>query len=242
INGERLILSNDDQIQITIEYFPEVSNPFPLLPFNNDENSNVKLTNLNQRRYLLVKSGMRVLHLKKFIQYKYELDPSIQVDFFYKHERLKDDYTIMDVAYIYSWRRVCVFNYFPNNNNEKFSHFKQNIPIPLYYLILEPNKTHDDYIWLNNNEPKLTPLSIGRQQSLRQTRLQMRRMSDLNNSPLNANRRRMRSNSSGDLLVSSSYKSNTKPIENSLNQNNRTNSTAKFAPKAASTPLSMKST
>ena len=31
INGERLILSNDDQIQITIEYFPEVSNPFPLL-------------------------------------------------------------------------------------------------------------------------------------------------------------------------------------------------------------------
>ena len=120
INGERLILSNDDQIQITIEYFPEVSNPFPLLPFNNDENSNItKLTNLNQRRYLLVKSGMRVLHLKKFIQYKYELDPSIQVDFFFKHERLKDDYTIMDVAYIYSWRRVrkkrnllVIFSYF----------------------------------------------------------------------------------------------------------------------------------
>lgn len=113
INGERLILSNDDQIQITIEYFPEVSNPFPLLPFNNnDENSTIKLTNLNQRRYLLVKSGMRVLHLKKFIQYKYELDQSIQVDFFYKHERLKDDYTIMDVAYIYSWRRVCIFCFF----------------------------------------------------------------------------------------------------------------------------------
>ncbi|KAH7638558.1 ring finger containing protein [Dermatophagoides farinae] len=230
INGERLILSNDDQIQITIEYFPEVSNPFPLLPFNNDENSNItKLTNLNQRRYLLVKSGMRVLHLKKFIQYKYELDPSIQVDFFFKHERLKDDYTIMDVAYIYSWRR--------------------NIPIPLYYLILEPNKTHDDYIWLNN-EPKITPLSVGRQQSLRQTRLQMRRMSNLHNNSLNRNLRRMRSNSTNDLLVSSSFNtSDTKSVNNvqenctnSSNQNNRRNSTSKFAPKTASTPLSMKST
>lgn len=95
--------------QITIEYFPEVSNPSPLLPFNNnDENSTIKLTNLNQRRYLLLKSGMRVLHLKKFIQYKYELDQSIHVDLFYKHERLKDDHTIMDVAYIYSWRRVSI--------------------------------------------------------------------------------------------------------------------------------------
>ncbi|XP_075590928.1 uncharacterized protein LOC124490771 isoform X1 [Dermatophagoides farinae] len=240
INGERLILSNDDQIQITIEYFPEVSNPFPLLPFNNDENSNItKLTNLNQRRYLLVKSGMRVLHLKKFIQYKYELDPSIQVDFFFKHERLKDDYTIMDVAYIYSWRRV----------REKFNYHSQNIPIPLYYLILEPNKTHDDYIWLNN-EPKITPLSVGRQQSLRQTRLQMRRMSNLHNNSLNRNLRRMRSNSTNDLLVSSSFNtSDTKSVNNvqenctnSSNQNNRRNSTSKFAPKTASTPLSMKST
>ena len=125
----------------------------------------------------------------------------------------------------------------------------QNIPIPLYYLILEPNKTHDDYIWLNN-EPKITPLSVGRQQSLRQTRLQMRRMSNLHNNSLNRNLRRMRSNSTNDLLVSSSFNtSDTKSVNNvqenctnSSNQNNRRNSTSKFAPKTASTPLSMKST
>ncbi|KPM09221.1 RING finger containing protein [Sarcoptes scabiei] len=126
MNGERLILSTDDYVQITIEYFPEVTNPYKLLPFNNNENLEIQLDNLNQRRYLLCKAGMRVLHLKKFIRSKYELESNVPVDFFYKHELLEDNYTIMDLAYIYSWRR--------------------QIPIPLYYLILEPDKTRDDYL------------------------------------------------------------------------------------------------
>ncbi|KAJ6224017.1 hypothetical protein RDWZM_002562 [Blomia tropicalis] len=155
IFGERLILSTDDNIQLTIEYFPEVTNPYKLLPFKTDnKESNEQSSHstngsngtksderINQRRYLMCKAGMRVLQLKKFIRYKYELDSKIEVDFFYKHELLKDDYTIMDLAYIYSWRR--------------------NVPIPLYYIILEPNKNKNDYLWYSNsklNTPRLKTL------------------------------------------------------------------------------------
>jgi len=104
IHGERLILSTDEQVHLSIEYFPEKSNPYELLPFKSDDSK--LLNNTNQRRYLLCAAGMKVFHLKKFIRYKYGLDPKIEVDFFYKHEFIKDDYTIMDLAYIYSWRRV----------------------------------------------------------------------------------------------------------------------------------------
>lgn len=78
IHGERMIISPDDNIQLTIEYFPEVSSPFKLLPFKKDENQKLPAT-MNQRRYLLCIAGMRVLQLIKFIRYKYDLDAKIQV-------------------------------------------------------------------------------------------------------------------------------------------------------------------
>lgn len=108
IHMERMILSTDDSIQLTIEYFPEVSYPFKLLPFKNDENQREQMLpgNITQRRYLLCKAGMKVLHLIKFIRYKYDLDAKIKVDFFYKQELLREDLTIMDLAYIYTWGRV----------------------------------------------------------------------------------------------------------------------------------------
>lgn len=49
---------------------------------------------------------MRVLHLKKFIKNKYDLNDKDEVDLFYKQELLRDEYSIIDLAYIYSWRRV----------------------------------------------------------------------------------------------------------------------------------------
>lgn len=108
INGERLILSTDDLIQISIEYYPQFTNPYKLLPFNDDLSESVQSSDSsNQRRYLLCKGGMRVLHLKKLIRHKYGLSEKDEVDFFYKQELLRDDYSIIDLAYIYSWRRVC---------------------------------------------------------------------------------------------------------------------------------------
>ena len=105
-----MIISPDDNIQLTIEYFPEVPSPFKLLPFKKDENQMLPDT-MNQRRYLLCLAGMRVLQLIKFIRYKYDLDAKIQVNFFYRTELLKEDLTLMDLAYTYSASPVSLYGW-----------------------------------------------------------------------------------------------------------------------------------
>lgn len=105
-----MIISPDDNIQLTIEYFPEVSSPFKLLPFKKDENQKLPGT-MNQRRFLLCIAGMRVLQLIKFIRYKYDLDAKIQVNFYYKSELLREDLTLMDLAYSYTSRTVSSTSY-----------------------------------------------------------------------------------------------------------------------------------
>lgn len=103
LKGERLILSSDTDVQLSIEYFPQELIPFDLLLANN---GNMCF----DRRYLKCKAGMKVLQLKKFIRLKHGLDAKVHVDFFYKHEFLREEYTIMDLAYIYSWRGVCLLD------------------------------------------------------------------------------------------------------------------------------------
>jgi hypothetical protein len=114
MSGERLIFTPEDSIFLSIEYFPQVIS-YSLLPFSkclsngalncetsNDNNGN----NNNQRRYLRCEGGMRVLHLKKWLKLKYDVKDDNIIDIMYKHDSLFDDYTMMDLAYIYSWRRV----------------------------------------------------------------------------------------------------------------------------------------
>lgn len=134
INGERMILSDDELIQVSIEYFPETSNPYKLVPFKND-NIPTQLPSMNKLRYLLCNARMKVLHLKKFIRNKYELDQAIQVDLFYKHELLNDDYTMMDLAYIYSCKR--------------------HVAIPLYYITFASDKSNQ-----NKLPPVTTPKNL----------------------------------------------------------------------------------
>lgn len=44
-------------------------------------------------------------HLKKFLRAKFGLAKNQEVDVMYMHDYLLDDYSLMDLAYIYSWRR-----------------------------------------------------------------------------------------------------------------------------------------
>ncbi|XP_053212947.1 polycomb complex protein BMI-1-like [Panonychus citri] len=114
MRGERLIFSPDDIFYLSIEYQPEKTSYsyIPLIrsttmvgtngfPVNNN-GSEVKH---NQRRYFRCKGSMEVRHLKKLLQMKYELKENNNIDLLYKHDRLEDDYTMVDLAYIYSWRR-----------------------------------------------------------------------------------------------------------------------------------------
>lgn len=57
------------------------------------------------RRYLRCPAAVSIQHLQKLIRAKYGLSPQHRVDVLYKNETLSDDFTLMDVAYIYLWRR-----------------------------------------------------------------------------------------------------------------------------------------
>ncbi|CAL8311588.1 unnamed protein product [Merluccius merluccius] len=48
---------------------------------------------------------MTVMHLRKFLRSKMDIPNIYQVEVMYEDEPLKDYYTLMDIAYIYTWRR-----------------------------------------------------------------------------------------------------------------------------------------
>lgn len=137
--GERIIYSDDDIIPLSIEYLPQVIN-YSYLPLDSSSSASVapglKDTStgttsnsvpnvldmvetpaackeeMSQRRYLRCPAAVRVEHLKKLIRNKYDLKYYHDVELFFKHDLLDDDYSIVDLAYIYSWRRVRLVNLF----------------------------------------------------------------------------------------------------------------------------------
>lgn len=68
-------------------------------------------------RYLLCPAQVTVAVLKKFLRLKFDLTPSHQVEVRYKTEVLTDNLRLMDIAYIYTWKR--------------------NTPMELQYRLLE---------------------------------------------------------------------------------------------------------
>lgn len=64
---------------------------------------------LNHTKYLQCPAVFTVQHLKKFVQHKFSIDATqFCVEIMYKVKTivLPDHYTLMDVAYIYTWKRV----------------------------------------------------------------------------------------------------------------------------------------
>lgn len=59
----------------------------------------------NDKRYLRCPAAMTVMHLRKFLRSKMDIPNTFQIDVMYEEEPLKDYYTLMDIAYIYTWRR-----------------------------------------------------------------------------------------------------------------------------------------
>lgn len=65
-----------------------------------------------RRRFLRCPAAVRITHLKKFIRMKYGIPTTYEVDLRYQDESLHDDYTLIDVAYIYSWKRGSPMRFF----------------------------------------------------------------------------------------------------------------------------------
>lgn len=59
------------------------------------------------KRYLWCPASLTVINLKKLVYIKYELIPTDHyVEFFYQNYLLDDHLTLMDVVYMFDWKRV----------------------------------------------------------------------------------------------------------------------------------------
>lgn len=102
-----------DVTQITNIYTPEESISLSLeyynnnVPFDYDNNAEFEFTaeGHSTRRFLRCPAAVSVGHLQKLIRAKYGLSTQHRVDILYKNDRLSEDFTLMDIAYVYFWRR-----------------------------------------------------------------------------------------------------------------------------------------
>lgn len=114
---ESHIYSPDESLSLSLEYYcPNVNNSE-----DTEEETKELVTKILPRRYLRCPAAVTVFHLQKLIRAKYGLTDAHRVDIMYKEETLSGNYTLMDVMYIYHWRRVsissfvlkvCIFKYF----------------------------------------------------------------------------------------------------------------------------------
>lgn len=100
IQRERVIFSNDEQISLSLQLSAD-GKP----PKSPDKRDNKSSTEMTDCRYLLCPAAVTVSHLKKFIRLKFNLCDRYQIDVYHTDEILQDHYTLMDIAYIYMWRR-----------------------------------------------------------------------------------------------------------------------------------------
>lgn len=70
--------------------------------------SDENIQNLLRPRYLNCPAIFKVEHLKKFIVSKFNINSNYNVEISYKVKTiaLPEHYTLMDVAYIYTWKKV----------------------------------------------------------------------------------------------------------------------------------------
>ncbi|CAG5128821.1 unnamed protein product, partial [Candidula unifasciata] len=107
--GDRIIFSQEEEFSVSIEFSPDGK---PVREANTKHLKRSSDIRQRDKRYLKCPAGLRVSHLKKFIRLKFTLPQHIQIDLFYESEPLFDTYSLMDVAYIYLWKRDCVLQLF----------------------------------------------------------------------------------------------------------------------------------
>ncbi|KAF7993176.1 hypothetical protein HCN44_006236 [Aphidius gifuensis] len=94
---ESHIYSPDESLSLSLEYYKPSFNGSPIPPCTESEEPS--------RRYLRCPAAVTVYHLQKLIRAKYGLSNVHRIDIMYKEEPLYGNYSLMDVMYIYHWRR-----------------------------------------------------------------------------------------------------------------------------------------
>lgn len=78
--------------------------------------NSIAMNNIPQVRYIQAPAAFKVIHLKKFLSSKYDLSnvkKSMNIDIIYEGDVLPDDFSLLDIAYAYSWERVSVIDTSP---------------------------------------------------------------------------------------------------------------------------------
>ncbi|XP_076146230.1 polycomb complex protein BMI-1-A [Alosa pseudoharengus] len=117
---DKRIITDDEIISLSIEFF----NPKPRAQSGVEDKGAQE--EVNNKRYLQCPAAMTVMHLRKFLRSKMDIPCTFQVEVMYEDEPLKDYYTLMDIAYIYTWRRngplPLKYRVRPNCKKMKISH------------------------------------------------------------------------------------------------------------------------
>ncbi|XP_009467334.1 PREDICTED: uncharacterized protein LOC104016218 [Nipponia nippon] len=97
---DKRIITDDEIISLSIEFFDQNR-----LERKGSKEKEKSKEEVNDKRYLRCPAAMTVMHLRKFLRSKMDIPNTFQIDVMYEEEPLKDYYTLMDIAYIYTWRR-----------------------------------------------------------------------------------------------------------------------------------------
>ncbi|XP_062843607.1 polycomb complex protein BMI-1-B isoform X2 [Trichomycterus rosablanca] len=96
---DKRIIADDEIISLSIEFFDRNRCE------SGDGKDKESTKEMNVKRYLQCPAAMTVMHIRKFLRSKMDIPCTFQIEVMYEDEPLKDYYTLMDIAYIYTWRR-----------------------------------------------------------------------------------------------------------------------------------------
>ncbi|XP_063926306.1 polycomb group protein Psc-like isoform X2 [Zophobas morio] len=128
---ERTIFNPQDAISLSIEYISDDSAPgaIPSLATTQKGAGGEEVQDNPMKRYLECPAMCRIEVLKKFVRNKYNVDTNLfHIDILYKRVPLPDHYTLIDIGYIYSWKRNEPMKFFfritdINKVAERFDYF-----------------------------------------------------------------------------------------------------------------------
>ncbi|XP_017893518.1 polycomb group protein Psc-like [Ceratina calcarata] len=132
----RLIFAPEDAVSLSLEYLPPGLDPMVAVGPNDDTNNSNTSNNQNgsnntnsnssnssnnhsehirtNRRYLQCPALVTIAHLKKFLALKYSVDMTrYTIEICHRRRApLPENWTLMDVAYIYAWKRNAPMRFF----------------------------------------------------------------------------------------------------------------------------------
>ncbi|NWQ69146.1 PCGF2 protein, partial [Neopipo cinnamomea] len=94
-------LTDDEIVSLSIEFYEGSREEKK----GTIENGDLEKEKGNGLRFLRCPAAMTVMHLAKFLRNKMDVPSKYKVEVLYEDEPLKEYYTLMDIAYIYPWRR-----------------------------------------------------------------------------------------------------------------------------------------